>query len=320
MTVMLDKQPEPYQSVFLEDGWAHQRYFGWKVVLDQPGLRVLRKRRAIFSRYLMLLTKGGEASLTKAVRRALRWGQLSDIVIHDFDKLFPEEAKLSGCQFRGARKGERLLNTSTFVINLALPIEVLWYKLGDKSRNMVRKAEQQGVAFTPSEDFDEALIRFYGFYANLAAKYGLIPPKEKLLRRMLCDGTAKLLLSRDARGAIIAVSILYLIKNKAYSLYIASDQNAPAGLGQFLYWKTIEYLKNGGFRWYDLGGAGEKNQSDGIYVFKKSIGGTYVDLGEEYYYCGELARVQKPSLHWLQSLEPVSKIMFLDWRAWRGGV
>ena len=42
MMVLLDKQPESYQSVFLEDGWAHQRYFGWKVALDLPGaLQVL---------------------------------------------------------------------------------------------------------------------------------------------------------------------------------------------------------------------------------------------------------------------------------------
>lgn len=293
MTVTLDKQPEAYQSVFLEDGWAHQRYFGWKVVSDLPGLRVLRKRRAVLSRYLMLLTQGGEPSLTKAVRRTLRWGQLWDIVIHDFDNLLSEEAELSGCKFRRAGKAERLLNTSTFVVNLTPPVEALWHKLGDKSRNMVRKAEQEGAAFSPNSDVDEALAEFHRFYTELAAKYGLIPPENKLLRRMLCDGTAKLLLSRNARGGIIAVSILYLSKDKAYNLYTASAQNTPTGLGQFLYWKTIEYLKNVGFRWYDLGGAGEKHQRDGIYVFKKSIGGRYVDLGEEYYYCSELTTIAK---------------------------
>ena len=293
MTVMLDKQPEAYQSVFLEDGWAHQRYFGWKVVLDLPGLRVLRKRRTVLSRYLMLLTQGGESSLTKAVRRALRWGKLSDIVIHDFDNLLSEEAERSGCKFWRAGKAERLLNTSTFVVNLTLPEEALWHKLGDKSRNMVRKAEQEGAAFSPSSDVDEELTEFYRFYTNLAAKYGLIPPKNKLLGRMLCDGAAKLLLVRNASGGIIAVSILYLAKTKRTTSIPLAPRIAPTGLGQFLYWKTIEYLKNVGFRWYDLGGAGEKNQKGGIYVFKKSIGGAYVDLGEEYYYCSEFTRIAK---------------------------
>lgn len=284
---------EAYQSIFLEDGWAHQRYFGWRVVLDQPGLRVLCKRHSILNRYLMLLTKEGEAYLIKAVRRALRWGLFSQIVIHDFDKLLTERTVLSDWRFRSAGKAERLLNTSSFVVDLAQPVEVLWYKLGDKSRNMVRKAEQRGASFTSSADMDEALSRFYEFYAKLAFKYHLKPPRQELLRRMLRDGTAKLLLSRDERGDIIAVSILYLVKNKAYGLYTAQDQYSGAGLGQFLYWKSIEYLKNEGFRWYDLGGAGEKNQSDGIYIFKKSIGGAYVDLGEEYYYCGEFARGAK---------------------------
>lgn len=293
MMVLLDKQPEAYQSVFLEAGWAHQRYFGWKVALDLPGLRVLRKRRAVFSRYLMLLTKGGEPSLTKAVRRALRWGQLSDIIVHDFDNLLPKEAELSGCKFSRAGKAERLLNTSTFVVNLTQTKDELWHKFGDKSCNMVRKAEQLGAGFAPSADVNEELTEFYRFYTKIVVKYGVILPKEKLLQRMLSDGAAKLLLTRDARGGILAVSILYLAQDKAYNLYTASVENAPTGLGQFLYWKTIEYLKNGGFRWYDLGGAGEKNEKGGIYVFKKSIGGAYVDLGEEYYYCSEFTRIAK---------------------------
>jgi len=290
MMVLLDKQPEAYQSVFLEEGWAHQRYFGWKVVLDLPGLRVLRKRRAVFSRYLILLTKRGEPSLTQAVRRALRWGQLSDIIVHDFDNLLPKEAELSGCKFSRAGKAERLLNTSTFVVNLTQNKDELWRKFGDKSRNMVRKAEQLGAGFGPGADVNEELAEFYRLYKNIVVKYGIIPPNEKLLERMVSEGAAKILVTRDARGGILAVSILYLAQDKAYNLYTAASENAPTGLGQFLYWKTIEYLKNGGFRWYDLGGAGEKDEKGGIYVFKKSIGGTYVDLGEEYYYCNEFTR------------------------------
>ena len=62
MTVMLDKQPEAYQSVFLEDGWAHQRYFGWKVALDHPGLRVLRSAARCSAVILCCSQKGGAVS------------------------------------------------------------------------------------------------------------------------------------------------------------------------------------------------------------------------------------------------------------------
>jgi hypothetical protein len=49
-----------YRSIFLDDGWAHQKYFGWTLAKDRPGLRVLRKKRLAFTRSLMLLSKGGE--------------------------------------------------------------------------------------------------------------------------------------------------------------------------------------------------------------------------------------------------------------------
>jgi hypothetical protein len=290
---MNNGQREVYKSIFLEDGWAHQRYFGWKVILDQPGLRVLNKPRAVFNRYLILLTRGGETRLTNAIIGVQRYGKLSDIMIHDFDNLFSEAPELEVCKFQRARKGDRLLNTSTFVVDLTLPVNILWHNLGDKSRNMVRRAEKHGITFSPNVDVDEALARFYKLHARLEAKSGLISPERNLLKCMLCNGSAKLMIGRDSSGSIIIVNIIYLASDKACSFYITSDQNAPSGVGQFIHWKTIEYLKDAGFCWYDLGGVPETNKDEGIYTFKKSIGGIYVNLGEEWYYCGDFVRVAR---------------------------
>src|SRR4051812_47054822 len=102
---MIVRPAEPsriYRSIFLADGWAHQKYFGWRVIADMPGLRVLTKRRAIFDRYLILLTKGGEAPLTGWVTRAAGKFGLSNIVVHDFDRLIVGVPIIAGRLFKVA--------------------------------------------------------------------------------------------------------------------------------------------------------------------------------------------------------------------------
>ena len=285
----LDKSKE-YRSIFLHERWAHQEYFGWHVVDAAPGLRVLMKRYLIFRRYLMLLEANGTPQLSGAIRRAARLSNMSEIVIHDFDSVLFDPPEYHGCFFQRAGKQQRLLNVSTFVVNLALPKEELWRKLGDKSRNMVRRAEQQGAVFLSNADAGNTLSLFFQLYNDMSQRKGFITPSEDVLRKMLGDGRVMLLRLADKSGGTQSINSIYTADDRAYSLYTANISNVLTGFGQCLQWKTIEYLKGMQLRWYDLGGAGEKYKEDGIFTFKKSIGGDYYDLGEEYYFSGRVLR------------------------------
>src|SRR2546430_1812944 len=84
-----------YRSVFLGNTWAHQKYLGWTVVDNLPGLRVLKKSYGIFDRYLLLLTAPGTGPLEDAVARAMGPLGLSDVIIHDFDGIYSEAPRLA---------------------------------------------------------------------------------------------------------------------------------------------------------------------------------------------------------------------------------
>ena len=66
MAVSSDAPRRVYRSIFLDEDWAHQKYFGWIIAEERAGLRLLRKKRSAFARSLVLLNKPGEAWLAEA--------------------------------------------------------------------------------------------------------------------------------------------------------------------------------------------------------------------------------------------------------------
>jgi hypothetical protein len=275
-----------YRSIFLANDWAHQKYLGWSVVADEPGLRILKKQRAVARRYLMLLTQRGETRLAGWVSRAIDLAGFSEVIIHDFEGVLAGPPSIAGRKFRLAGQRERLLNTSTFVIDLTQPLDALWRNMGDKSRNMVRKAQQLGVKSCRAVDVKETVDAFSRYYEQVAKRYKVSHLGDDCLLFMAKQGDLEMFVCRDANSNIVNVNMVYVVGNQAYCMFIANHDRMPTGCGQFSQWKIIEMLKAAGVEWYDLGGAGEKEVENTVFKFKKSIGGTYHDLGNEYVHRG----------------------------------
>ena len=279
-----DSSVRTYRSIFLDDGWAHQKYYGWLLTEDHPGLRVLQKKRLAFTRSLILLTKGGETWLDDAVRRACGRLGLADILIHDFDRVLSDPPVVAGRRFHRAEQRERVLNTATYVVDLKEDGEILWKKFGAKSRNAARKAESNGMRFVHDRDFKSTLDCFYGFYEPLARQHTLETPDRKILEKMQKEGNLIGVSCEQCEGNKFVVNILYLTGKSSFYLYGASDPEAGVGAGQFVQWNTILLLKKLGYGWYDLGGVQDPTKMDGIHQFKKSIGGALYKMGDEFRY------------------------------------
>jgi hypothetical protein len=273
-----------YRSIFLDDGWAHQKYFGWGLDEDLPGLRVLRKRRPGLSRSLMLLGKGGEAVLAGAVARSFGRLGIADVVVHDFDEVLPDEPFIGERRFHRASQAERLLNIATYAIDLELPEEALWQNLGPKSRNVIRKAEDNHTKFVVDLSFNQFMAYFYKFYQKIAAKNALDVPKFRTLERMYENKDIILVCAFDGHDKPVLSNIVYVTQCKAFYMYGAGDAEVGAGVGQFAQWKSIFHLKRLGYSWYDLGGVKFQSSTDGVHKFKKSLGGSFHKVGSEFRY------------------------------------
>lgn len=293
-----------YRSIFLTEGWVHQKYFGWSILRDLDGLRILSKQRRGLRRYLLLLTSGGEAHVSSILNALPGPRALTNIVIHDFDEVLraAPHGIISDFNFKPALPEQRLLNIATFVVDLNKGFDELWSDLGSKSRNAVRKCEKSELVFGLAPDTSAALDAFFYQSASAVARHGLNYVGKPVLMKMASEGNLAVLVAQTGSCSIQNVTLVYKSGDTALYMYGSSAEEVPTGLGQFVQWHTIKYLKEQGLRWYDLGGVPRKAPADSIYRFKESIGGAAVDLGTEYHFEGVGLRFAKHVIRWRKGL------------------
>lgn len=271
-----------YRSVFLDEAGPHQRYYGWGVSEDSPGLRVLFKRYGMVVRSLILLAGASMSKAAEVVQRARAASILSDVVIHDFESLLPDPPVLGGRRFRRAAAAERLLNMATFAIDLRRDDAELLEAMSADYRRKIRKSASAGIRVDVHDRPDDGLVRrFAAAYAVLARERDLAPLDTEVLRRMYEGGNALLLVAQRG-GETTNYLHLYTTRETGLFMHGVNPARENDGAGQYLHWTAMRTLRERGLAWYDLGGVAALDSSNGIYNFKEKFGGRLVMLGPEW--------------------------------------
>ena len=287
MTEAAYSSKDSYRSIFLEDNWAHQKYYGWKVTRDLPGLRMLSKKRAVFTRNLILLSAGGRKELPGAVSRAAGRLGLADVVIHDFDGIFATAPCIDGRPFYRAADTERLLNIATFVIDLRQEENDLYAAMCSNYRRLVRRAEREGVQVEAYErPSDGMVVEFITAYKAFANERHISAPDVGVIRRMYAQGDALLFVARKGHSITNYLHV-YVTDKIGFFMFGLNLMKESNGAGQYLQLQAMRQLKSRGLVWYDLGGVSSLDRSNGIYFFKKGFGGKLVLLGSEWRNVGQ---------------------------------
>jgi hypothetical protein len=274
-----------YVPVHFLSGWLRERYLGWTNLHDSPGLRVSVIRRGPVTKHLVLARKVSSSEVAQTLRKLGAFRPLSTIAYHDFSADADAPAPtLAGHRFHASTSAERCVNSATFVLDLHLGIDALWKRLRSRARGAWRKAEGAGttVAFTRTPSRKDVDL-FFDTYERMARDRGLARIDRGPVDRMFHDGRLVLAHGRDRDGRSLVLNLTYVTGDTAFYLYGASGAR-NGGEGQFVQAETIKYLVNEGLRWYDCGGVPSIDPRDGIFLFKESLGGTLVHLGQEYVY------------------------------------
>lgn len=278
---------DTYKSIFLEPDWLYQKYNGWEIVVEYNNLKVLVKNIGLIKRYLVLSQLNHE-ELSEELTKLAIFTPLSLITIKDFSSKYQNhcaELLIDGMRIPKANESERSLNKYTFVIDLTQESDSLWNNMYSDNRRVCRKAIASGMVvestLSPTE---ELLTLFFERYKKMANEHSLAIPDIKRIRKMFNDGYLCMYYAKNG-NTICSIALVYSVDLTSIYLYGVPGEQRNDGSGQFVQWKVIEHLKELGQRWYDLGGVPEISDSNGIYRFKKSLGGEGFDLGHEFYYC-----------------------------------
>jgi hypothetical protein len=168
-------------------------------------------------------------------------------------------------------------------IDLGLDLATLRKQLDAKWRNMLSFAERTDLQLEIGRDSNSFEWMLDRYREDMQDKRFRGPSIEFLRNLQRClDGEPRLIVMR-AIAAGAAVAGVCLAPHGAGSTYLLG-WNGSAGrnlkANQYLLWQSIVYLKQKGFRWFDLGGIAEE-RNPGITAFKLGLNGRrYESIGE----------------------------------------
>ena len=157
--------------------------------------------------------------LVKAIEKAARENGWCEVRW----TLTPEHSVTYGGYF--TKIGYECTHHFTHLLKTSGDVDTLWRAYNKRVRGAVRKAEKSGVEVTDTNS-EEGLSTFYEMYLRTVRRLGGTPKPRSLMRTLLQQKVAKLVIA-TYRGTIIA-GLLHLHFNKTVTLWC--EASVPAFL------------------------------------------------------------------------------------------
>src|SRR5205807_5096613 len=148
-----------------------------------------------------------------------------------------------------------ILPTKTIWIDLKEPLEKLWTNLEKDTRNLVRRAEKEGVRVAESKD----VASFYKLWSDTARKKDFYVPFEREMESLWKSFGQKYLLVAKYEDKIVAAVMILGYKEAAYYYFAASNETGRSVYAAYLLlWEVIRKSKAEGYVRLDLEGIADE--------------------------------------------------------------
>lgn len=176
-------------------------------------------------------------------------------------------------------------NHKTIEIDLNQDLELIFENFSKSNRNLVRRADKDGVIIEISKDI-KYVNNFIDMYKEMIKNKDIdsldLEFLEEVIISMIKDDLGFFALGKF-ESDIYNIAFVSVVGKRARYLYGASirvEKRTPP-IGQFLHYKIIKYLKENKYNIYDLGGIphdipAKEDSIYGVYKFKKGFGGIEV--------------------------------------------
>lgn len=202
-----------------------------------------------------------------------RWC-LENEVVAEFTRFHP----LLNNQLLASPKMKVFYSRHTAALDLS-DDDIWMHQISSKNRNMIRKAEKEGVTIIESEDY-ETFRRLYDCTMSdlHAESFYFFPPRYyEEYKRAFKDKS--LLLLAELNGKVIAGSMFMFSDNFAhYHLSARNREYSRYAANNLILWHGIQKAKERGCKWFHLGGGTTGNDEDSLLKFKKEFSKTVCEF------------------------------------------
>jgi len=167
----------------------------------------------------------------------------------------------------------------TFVLDLASTLEELRRGLDKKWRNQLSCSEKKGlevVAGSGSGEYQTFCLLYNQMRKRKRFETTVDVEEFGRIQQELPESHRMRVLICEEGGVPVAGLVASAMGDSAIYLAGATSDNGLNSKGSYLLqWTLIKWLKENGFKWYDLGGI-NPGRNPGVYHFKRGLSGTDV--------------------------------------------
>ena len=166
-----------------------------------------------------------------------------------------------------------MFSRHTVKLNLQLSIDDIWKtQISSKNRNLIRKAEKEGVVIIESNDYEQFRKVYDQTMENVGAEGFYFFPQAYYdnFRRNLGNDTTLCFAMRG--GEVIAGSLfMYSPDYGHYHLSGRDKAYSHIPANNLLLWYGIQKAKARGCKWFHFGGGTTSEEADPLLHFKKNF-------------------------------------------------
>lgn len=169
---------------------------------------------------------------------------------------------------------------SRHTVALDLSDDDIWmHQISSKNRNMIRKAEKEGVSIVESDDYETFRKLYDGTMSDLHAEsfYFFPPSYYEEYKHTFNDKSLLCLAMLD--GKVIAGSMFMFSDNYAHYHLSARDREySRYAANNLILWYGIQKAKERGCKWFHFGGGTTGEEHDSLLKFKKEFSKTLCEF------------------------------------------
>jgi lipid II:glycine glycyltransferase (peptidoglycan interpeptide bridge formation enzyme) len=179
----------------------------------------------------------------------------------------------------------------TFIVDLTPPLEIIRKRLDQKWRNQLNRAERNGLSIREGAD-QECFQTFFTLYDQMLARKRFASSDVRQFARIQdalpVSQRMKIFICEENGTPVAALVGTGLGNVGVYLLGATNDVGMKCKAAYLLQWRMIQWLKERGVAWYDLGGINPET-NPGVYHFKKGLSGQDVQYLRPFSACGSVA-------------------------------
>lgn len=203
------------------------------------------------------------------------WCQENDIIA-EFMRFHP----LLNNQKLASPKMKTFFSRHTVALDLSLSLDEIWtQQFSSKNRNMIRKAEKEGVTIVESDDYETFRKLYDGTMTNLNAEDYYFFPQSYYDEYKASFKDNSILYFAMFDGKVIAGSMFMFSENYAHYHLSARDREySKYAANNLILWYGIQKAKERGYKWFHLGGGTTGNEDDSLLLFKQNFSKTKTEF------------------------------------------